>query len=226
MTTTNPPVPVFIGFRRKERRPRPAGWCDVPAARQVVEIWSVSNCVVGGPELCYDGPLGGETWSKEESIGAWLFTDPAKRAELRSVGVHLAPDDHFHVCAYRAYRWKFEGDAPPVLLEPSQLFAADYPLPLPEPDWAAFERLGYDVVQFEPARLLDLEGEPQDQHGVTNGSYGCSPLSCNGMASEHPVNRYCLFDDLEAAYQAGLAFGREQPEPAPYVVVEVLRRRE
>ena len=49
--------------------------------------------------------------------------------------------------------------------------------------------------------------------------------TCNGMACQYPVNRHCLFDDLEAAYQAGLAFGREQPEPAPYVVIEVLRRR-
>ncbi|MDZ4271670.1 MAG: hypothetical protein U0975_03270 [Erythrobacter sp.] len=43
--------------------------------------------------------------------------------------------------------------------------------------------LGYDVVVF--------------------GDYlEHSPLSCNSIASELPVNRYCLFDDLEEAKEA------------------------
>ena len=50
-------------------------------------------------------------------------------------------------------------------------------------------------------------------------------LSCNGMAESIPVNEFRLLDDLQAALAAAQRFGVEQPEPGPYVVVEVLARR-
>jgi hypothetical protein len=37
------------------------------------------------------------------------------------------------------------------------------------------------------------------------------------------VNRYCLVDDLAAAYDLAVLFGVRQPEPGPYVIVEVWR---
>ena len=52
--------------------------------------------------------------------------------------------------------------------------------------------------------------------------FGCSPLSCNGMAESIPVNDSCLIDDMETALAAARRFGVEQPEPGPYVIVEVL----
>lgn len=55
--------------------------------------------------------------------------------------------------------------------------------------------------------------------------FGCSPLSCNGMAEEISVNEFCLIDDLETALAAARRFGVEQPEPGPYVIVEVLAPR-
>jgi hypothetical protein len=33
-------------------------------------------------------------------------------------------------------------------------------------------------------------------------------------------------DDIDTAFQVGWKIGREEPEPGPYVIVEVLRRRE
>ena len=74
--------------------------------------------------------------------------------------------------------------------------------PLPK----AFDCLGYDAVELTDGQCL-----------------GCSPLSCNGEAAQHPVNRYCLV----ATEQEGIALARRfsisKPEPGPYSVVEVWR---
>ena len=73
------------------------------------------------------------------------------------------------------------------------------------------QRLGYDVVERDAAT------------GMLG--FGCSPLSCNGMAESIPVNEFCLIDDLETALAAARRFGMEQPEPGPFVIVEVLAPR-
>jgi hypothetical protein len=226
MEMTNYPAPVFIGLRRKVRCPRPSDWCNHPRAAPVVEICSVSNCIAGGPEVWLDGDGSGLHWTSEQGIDAWTATDAAKQAELRELGIEFFPGDRLCLCAYRIFPWVFGRAASPVVLETRQLFAADYPLPLPQPEWADYERLGYDVAQFEPVRLLDLDGESRAENSLVGGAYGCSPLSCNGLACIHPVNRYCLLDDIDTAVEVGRAFGREEPEPAPFVIIEVLRRRE
>jgi hypothetical protein len=192
----------------------------------VVEICSVSNCIAGGPDIWFGGVGGRIHWTTEISIDAWTSTGAARQSELQQHGIEFIPEDRLCLCAYRAFPWIFARAASPIRLEPKQLFVADYTLPLHEPEWSDYERLGYDVVQFEPSQLLDLDGESRDENSMTGGSYGCSPLSCNGLACDYPVNRYCLLDDIDTAFQVGLAFGREEPEPAPYVIIEVLRRRE
>ena len=70
----------------------------------------------------------------------------------------------------------------------------------------SFERLGWDVV----SRSFSPEFE-------------CSPLSCNEMAAEIPVNEMCLLSSLHEAVAAARRFAREQPEPGDYFVVEVWR---
>jgi hypothetical protein len=52
--------------------------------------------------------------------------------------------------------------------------------------------------------------------------FGCSPLSCNRLADEWPVNSHCLLDDLDAAVKAAEQFSIEQPEPGVYYVAEIL----
>jgi len=42
------------------------------------------------------------------------------------------------------------------------------------------------------------------------------------MAESIPVNEFCLIDDMETALATARRFGVEQPEPGPYVIVEVL----
>ncbi len=57
--------------------------------------------------------------------------------------------------------------------------------------------------------------------GPGSPSFFCSPLSCNGMAAEYPVNRSCLVDDLETAVTMARDFATGNCEPGPYCVVEV-----
>ncbi len=69
-----------------------------------------------------------------------------------------------------------------------------------------FRILGYDAV----SRSVGL-------------SFQHSPLPCNGMAKEIPVNRYCLIDRLEDAIEAARRFSIGEAEPGTYYVVEVWR---
>jgi hypothetical protein len=71
---------------------------------------------------------------------------------------------------------------------------------------AAYEIIGFDAVGKSVSDFFE-----------------CSPLSCNHMASEIAVNRYCLIDDMSDAMAAACRFSLEQPEPGDYYVVQVWR---
>ena len=77
----------------------------------------------------------------------------------------------------------------------------------PEPLPAGFATIGYDCASRSNVATLSFE---------------CSPLSCNGLASEMPVNVHCLFPTLALAIAGAERFAAEQPEPGDYYVVEVL----
>ncbi|MEO8052156.1 MAG: hypothetical protein ABI833_17230 [Acidobacteriota bacterium] len=115
----------------------------------------------------------------------------------------------FGLFAYAVLPMLFDasGIEKPVTID--QLFSSYMPdLPRIRPD---YQRIGYDVVERNAA--MGMLG------------FGCSPLSCNGMAESVLVNEICLIDDLESAMAAARRFGVEQPEPGPYVIVEVLAKR-
>ena len=86
----------------------------------------------------------------------------------------------------------------------------DEPLELPHLDVAplppTFIRLGFDAV----SRHLD-------------STFECSPLSCNSMAQEIPVNRFCLVETESEAFRVAREFARTEPEPGPYFLIEVWR---
>jgi hypothetical protein len=75
-----------------------------------------------------------------------------------------------------------------------------------EPLTDGFVSLGFDVVNKTLTPFFE-----------------CSPLSCNGMADEVPVNRFCLLPTLDKAISFAQRCAREEPEPGPFYVVEVLR---
>lgn len=75
-----------------------------------------------------------------------------------------------------------------------------------EPLQSAFVSLGFDVV-----------------NKIFSAFFECSPLSCNGMADEVAVNRFCLLETLADAILFAQRCAREEPEPGPFYVLEVLR---
>ena len=169
-----------------------------PFGRRAREIASVSECL-----------------SKRASgwVKQWDF-NRATCWNTEAQAWSLVPDElkgAFRVFAYRALPQLFgkTGIATPVTLD--ELFPRDLPDLPPEPALFFYSGIGYDIVERNPA--------------MGSLGFGCSPLSCNGMAESQPVNDFCLLDDLETALAAARRFGIEQPEPGPYLVIEVLAQR-
>jgi len=117
----------------------------------------------------------------------------------------------FRIYAYRAQELLFGRTGIGASVTLDELFPKDFADLPPDSTQLLCRRMGYDIVERNPAM------------GVLG--FGCSPLSCNGMAEEIAVNEFCLIDDLETALAAARRFGVEQPEPGPFVIVEVLAPR-
>ena len=129
-------------------------------------------------------------------IQRWLHNDLGlfnTRADARSVIPENAPG--FSIFAYRLLTVRFATTGP----EP--LPVAEFPV---EPIPASFVALGFDVGSRSLSSFFE-----------------CSPLSCNLMAREIPVNEFCLLSNLDQAIAAAERFAQEQPEPGSYYVVEV-----
>ena len=105
----------------------------------------------------------------------------------------------YRLFAYRLHPEFFTGSDRRAFVPPADVG----PEPLPD----RFVSLGFDSVSKSSSASLGLE---------------CSPLSCNGLALEMPVNEHCLFPTLEDALAGARRFALEQPEPGDYYVVEVL----
>ena len=105
----------------------------------------------------------------------------------------------FRLFAYRIHPEVFRARQRSIIDLPADV----RPEPIPE----SFRSIGFDSASKSSAAALSLE---------------CSPLSCNEMGAELPVNEHCLFPTLEAAIAGAERFAIEQPEPGDYYVVEVL----
>jgi hypothetical protein len=106
----------------------------------------------------------------------------------------------FELYAYRMFPARFEHGCQTGI---------EFPNLRVEPLSQSFVQIGYDAVSrsYTP-------------------TFECSPLSCNGLAEGHPVNRYCLVDTEETALQLARECSISEPEPGAYYVIEVLRLRE
>jgi hypothetical protein len=138
----------------------------------------------------------------------WDYNGAACYADATEAIATVPPSErsHYRVFAY----WLLGNDDPLSLFEPA------FP-PVPGGDGPSdFEALGFDVVEIPirsasgPARLP---------------GFGNSPLSCNLLAREVRVNRYCLVDDREEALRLVARFNREQPEPGTYFAVLIALER-
>lgn len=106
-------------------------------------------------------------------------------------------DNSFKIFAYRLLASRFrDGNAERFAIA---LFHVE---PLPP----SFVSLGFDTVSKSISSYFE-----------------CSPLSCNNMAAEAPVNRFCLLETLEEAMALAKRCSLGEGEPGPYYVLEVLR---
>lgn len=141
-----------------------------------------------------------------DRIAAWSHNSAgcyATEAEALAV-VPAEQRERYTLFAYRIW--------PLALAEgrdPDWDVRAEWPdLPDP-PDLASYQLLGHDAIGRGGSDL-----------------FGCSPLSCNGVAAEHEVNRHCLIDEPDRALAIARAFAdpSSHVEPGTYHVVEVWRR--
>jgi hypothetical protein len=119
--------------------------------------------------------------------------------------VPLASRADFRVFAYRLFPRLFVAGTERDLVLP--------PLTVTPPP-PSYIFLGYDVVGLS---TLGTDEKPLYQ-------FACSPLSCNCVAQEVPVNDFCLLDSLADAFaraQEWSASGGVKAEPGDYVVGEV-----
>lgn len=134
-------------------------------------------------------------------IDQWRHNDmwAYDTAELAWSVVPEAERKDFEIHAYRMF---------PVIFEAGAEKPFELPLlqvkPLPD----TFELLGFDAVSRTMGNIFEH-----------------SPLSCNHMADEIAVNRYCLVDNEQAAFQMAQRFEAGEGEPGLYYVVEVWRER-
>jgi hypothetical protein len=177
------------------------GYCakrslTAPFAGRDRDIASVSDCLSKRPDK----------WVERWDFNRATFWN--SEAETWA----CVPDEsksEFRLLAYQILPLLFDTSGIEKQVTIDQLFPADLPeLPSARPP---YRRIGYDVVERNAS--MGMLG------------FGCSPLSCNGMAESIPVNEFCLIDDMETALAAARSFGVEQPEPGPYVIVEVLAKR-
>jgi hypothetical protein len=131
----------------------------------------------------------------------FFFDSEAIACEIAS---SLAPD--FDVFAYRVLPRRFDkiGETEITINAPFVQSISDN-----------YRLIGYDAVECWQALEKGMPIE-------------CSPLSCNQMAEEVAVNRFCLIDDFDAALETTRRFGLETDgvEPGPYYLFEVWRRVE
>lgn len=128
--------------------------------------------------------------------GYWFFNSPEVMHQLAAqIGLSLAGMKLFY---YEVWFQQFEHPGRWVSFAPEPSFDTQVEIPQEK------RLCGFDVVTFS-----------------AGSSPECSPLSCNGLAAELPVNRACLLESL-AAGQMALENGLfAAGEPGPHRLLAV-----
>jgi hypothetical protein len=112
---------------------------------------------------------------------------------------------------------------------------------VPEKDYVAFDLYAYRIFPIEfrkgvPTQVIlpEIHATPLNKtfkylgydvvSSTTGNAFECSPLSCNNWAEKVQVNRHCLLDSLDMAFDLANKVEAEGAEPGPYYVVEVYRK--
>ncbi|HWA47508.1 MAG TPA: hypothetical protein VG742_04500 [Dongiaceae bacterium] len=129
--------------------------------------------------------------------GHWMFDSPEKMEVIaKREGIDLSGAT---LCYYEVHEYEFDEDRKSWSpIEPERSFTTEVVRP------RRSTLVGYDVVTFS------VHTAPE-----------CSPLSCNYVAAQLPVNSHCLlgtFDEAKAALEAGLF---DNSEPGPFRIFAV-----
>ena len=193
------PAHTFLGYLAREICTMDKYLAAVPeqraAAKGITELCSVSECI---SQAYRDF----KQWGFNPS---GCFTSPERALET----VPAERRSAVRVFAYRLFPLEFAGDA--VRDVPVTTLLNTEPGDLPDTDAApTFRSLGYDAVSMRPASSNMMF------------AFDCSPLSCNSEFQGRSVNDHCLLDSWDAAVKAAQDFAKQEPEPGPYCIVEVL----
>ena len=156
-------------------------------------------------ECISGGPEGWmNAWLHNET---WMF-DREERAVL------MVADElvHYDLYAYRLF---------PVRFDDREVTPIEVPRTAEE-RLDEYEFLGYDIVEDRVYQTSPRSDGP--------GPYECSPLSCNYGYKRFCVNRHCLLDGLDYAWETCARIAAEAKEhgswePGPYLLMEVHRKR-
>ncbi len=193
------PEPTFLGYGLKQVERRP-DWLKCP---RVERIYSVSHCISTEPY-------------SDKRYERWAFNKSGWYDTLDLAELDAQAGEQWGAFAFELYPLEFEGDA--VQQVPvGTLLRAD-PRRLPTLSEPGFRFVGYDVVSGRCASPAEGDYAP------VMAGFDCSPLSCNSLAPDHPVNENCLLDRWEDAVAAAARFAREEPEPGPYYIFGVYHR--
>jgi len=187
----------LLGHRPRKPWTPTAGF-PVPGIRAVC---SASSCLTS--KVVPD-----ETeWDRLNEAGCYRSVEAAINAARR------AGASEFEVHSFHLYPRLFTKGGPQTLAITDAMDAEEHDGAAPTTP----TRLGFDVISVHAAPGT-LEAS-----SVNFINFGCSPLSCNMLGQEVPVNEFCLIEDLNAAIKAAERFANEEPEPEPDVIVEILR---
>ena len=131
----------------------------------------------------------------------WFFNAPE---DMDSIVAEQKLTDEFELLFYELHEKEFdeeEGIWQEII--PTESFGYDVKSPVEK------DLLGYDIVSYS-----------------VGTKHECSPLSCNLLCEEVPVNENCLLDDFDQAFQVTESLNEKKVEPGPYRIIAVNRIRE
>lgn len=199
--------PILIGYFPK-RRPEPKPGLPFPTAPNVTDLASTAHYTSEGPANWVD------QWRHNEM---WFYDSEAlcRKVAAEAIEVHVEPDPQrdppwqvklnretgkiYDFYAYKVFPCCFV-DGRKEDFAPTGIAC--------EPLSADYEQLGYDAV-----------------NRTCCPHFECAPLCCNGMASEIPVNNFCLISEPDRALEVAREFSVSKPEPGTYFVLEVWRKK-